>query len=319
MTIHKVIILGSGPAGYSAAIYAARAGLKPIIISGPQPGGQLTTTDEIENWPGRYERTTGMFLMDNMKQHALNLGVELVSDTITEVDFSERPFTLKGYNGEYKSETVIICTGASAQYLGLESEQRLAGMGISACAVCDGFFYSGREVAVVGGGNTALEEALYLSNICKKVHLIHRRTEFRGEKILHERLARRVAEGKIELQTPYVVEEFLGDNLSGLSGVRLKNPQDGSTKELAVEGAFIAIGHKPNTDIFKDQLEMIHHGYIKVKHTGERYTTMTSVPGVFAAGDVADYTYRQAITSAGSGCQAALDAEHFLEEVCLAK
>ncbi|MFC6276300.1 thioredoxin-disulfide reductase [Psittacicella hinzii] len=311
MTTKKLIILGSGPAGYTAAVYAARAGLEPVLISGPQIGGQLTTTDEIENWPGAFERTTGRELMDSMKKHAINMGTEFITDTIKAVDFSQKPFKLIGAKDEYLAQAVIIATGASAKYLGLPSEEKFKGMGISACAVCDGFFYKNQEVAVVGGGNVAIEEALYLAGICKKVHLIHRRHEFRGEKILQKRLADKVAEGKIELHLPYVVNEFKGDMAQGLQEIVLNNVEDNSTKTIAVPGAFISIGHHPNTEIFTDQLAMTQ-GYIDVQGTGKRYTTMTSVPGVFAAGDVSDFTYRQAITSAGSGCQAALDAEHYL-------
>lgn len=310
MTVNKLIILGSGPAGHTAAVYAARAGLEPVIIAGPQLGGQLTTTDEIENWPGAFERTTGTALMDNMRQHALNMGAQLVQDIITSVDFSQRPFTLTGYAGTYQAQAVILATGASAKYLGLPSEEEYKGRGISACAVCDGFFYSGLEVAVIGGGNTAIEEALYLTGICSKVHLIHRRNEFRGEKILQKRLHQKVAEGKVVLHTPYTVKEFVGD-AAGLTGVTITHREDGSEQTLNVSGAFVSIGHHPNTEIFAGQLEMTE-GYLNVQGTGRRYTTQTSVPGVFAAGDVADFTYRQAITSAGAGCQAALDAEYYL-------
>lgn len=309
MAIHNLIILGSGPAGYTAAVYAARAGLNPVLISGPQVGGQLTTTDEIENWPGAFERTTGQALMDNMRKHAVAMGTEFIQDTITSVDFSKRPFTLTG-STTYQAQAVIIATGASAKYLGLESETLYKGRGVSACAVCDGFFYSGAEVAVIGGGNTAIEEALYLSKICSKVHLIHRRNEFRGEKILHDRLQAQVEAGNIVLHTPYVVVQFCGDN-NGLTGLKISNVTTQEITELPVMGAFVSIGHHPNTEIFAGQLAMTN-GYINVQGTGTRYTTQTSVPGVFAAGDVADFTYRQAITSAGAGCQAALDAEFFL-------
>lgn len=314
MTVNKLIILGSGPAGYTAAVYAARAGLEPTLIAGPQVGGQLTTTDEIENWPGAFEKTTGTALMNDMKQHALNMGTNFVADTIKEVDLSQRPFKLVGSKGEYFTQALIIATGASAKYLGLESETKFKGMGISACAVCDGSFYRGEEVAVIGGGNVAIEEALYLSGICKKVHLIHRRNEFRGEKILQNRLHEKVKEGKIELHTPYVVQEFKGDAAMGLNTVVIENVQDSTVKEIAVPGAFVSIGHTPNTGIFAGQLEMTQ-GYINVKAGGARYATQTSVPGVFAAGDVSDFTYRQAITSAGAGCQAALDAEYYLSEL----
>ncbi|RIY32425.1 thioredoxin-disulfide reductase [Psittacicella melopsittaci] len=314
METRKVIILGSGPAGYTAAVYAARAGLDPVLISGPQVGGQLTTTDEIENWPGAFEKTTGTMLMSNMRQHALNMGTEIIADTIKKVDLSSRPFKLYGASEEYSTQALIIATGASAKYLGLESETKYKGMGISACAVCDGFFYKNGEVAVIGGGNVALEEALYLSGIANKVHLIHRRQEFRGEKILQKRLADKVAEGKIVLHLDSVVKEFKGDPAMGLKSIVLENVKDHSLDELAVDGAFVSIGHHPNTEIFAGQLEMTK-GYINVKAGGERYSTQTSVPGVFAAGDVADHTYRQAITSAGAGCQAALDVEHFLSQL----
>lgn len=321
-TVHKLVILGSGPAGYTAAVYAARAGLKPVLIAGPQVGGQLTTTDEIENWPGDPVRLTGTELMDRMKEHALKYGTEFVTDTITAVDFQNRPFTLTGNKGTYQAHSVILATGASAKWLGLESEDyfRKHG-GVSACAVCDGFMASFYEVAVIGGGNTALEEALYLSNISPKVHLIHRRNAFRGERILHDRLERKVAEGKIVLHTPYVVEEFVGDE-NGLAAVRLVKSDQATeadadkpqTFDLPVGMAFVSIGHHPNTEIFQGQLEMTN-GYLNVKSGNARYTTQTSVPGVFAAGDVADFTYRQAITSAGAGCQAALDAEYFLADL----
>ncbi|WP_222985505.1 thioredoxin-disulfide reductase [Psittacicella gerlachiana] len=314
METKKVIILGSGPAGYTAAVYAARAGLEPVLISGPQVGGQLTTTDEIENWPGAFEKTTGTLLMNNMRQHALNMGTEIIADTVKKVDLSTRPFKLYGAKEEYSTKALIIATGASAKYLGLESETKYKGMGISACAVCDGFFYKNAEVAVVGGGNVALEEALYLSGIASKVHLIHRRQEFRGEKILQKRLADKVAEGKIVLHLDSVVKEFLGDPNIGLQSITLENVNDKSETNLPVAGAFISIGHHPNTEIFEGQLDMTK-GYINVKAGGERYSTQTSVAGVFAAGDVADHTYRQAITSAGAGCQAALDAEYYLSQL----
>lgn len=313
MTVHKVIILGSGPAGYTAAVYAARAGLSPVLISGPQIGGQLTTTDEIENWPGAFERTTGTTLMDNMRKHAESFDTQFIVDTIQSVDFSTKPYILVGKD-TYQAHSVIIATGASAKYLGMESEEKFKGLGVSACAVCDGFFYQDKEVAVIGGGNTALEEALYLANICSKVHLVHRRNQFRGEKILQQRLDKKVAEGKIVLHTPYTVAEFTGDHLMGLEGLDLTNVETGDTKHIAVAGAFVSIGHSPNTSIFEGQLAM-KHGYITVKGSNTRYNTQTSVPGVFAAGDVMDYTYRQAITSAGTGCQAALDAEYYLSEI----
>ncbi|NCX30584.1 MAG: thioredoxin-disulfide reductase, partial [Proteobacteria bacterium] len=303
------IILGSGPAGYSASIYAARASLSPIIIAGSQEGGQLTTTTDVENWPGDSDGLQGPELMERMKKHAQQFGVEVINDHIDEVDLSSRPFKLKGVNS-YTCDSLIISTGASAMYLGLPSEQEFLGKGVSACATCDGFFYKDQEVIVVGGGNTAVEEALYLSRICSKVYLVHRRDELRAEKILQERLFKEEEKGNIEILWNTQLKEVLGDQM-GVNGVLLDN--DGQDKELSVMGVFIAIGHKPNTDIFKGQLDM-DNGYIKIKSGTSGMVTSTSVDGVFAAGDVSDQVYRQAVTSAGFGCMAALDAEKFLSE-----
>lgn len=307
----KLLILGSGPAGYTAAIYAARANLNPVLVTGLQQGGQLTTTDEIENWPGDFEQTTGQGLMQRMLQHAEKFDTEVIFDHIHKVDLSQRPFKLYGDVQTFSCDALIIATGASAKYLGLPSEQAFKGRGVSACATCDGFFYRNKPVAVVGGGNTAVEEALYLANIASQVHLIHRRDSFRAEKILLGRLAKKVEEGKIILHTDRTLEEVLGDNM-GVTGVRLKNTQSNQTEEIALEGVFIAIGHAPNTDIFAQQLAL-NNGYIVVKSGLNGNATATSVEGVFAAGDVMDHTYRQAITSAGTGCMAALDAERFLD------
>ena len=306
---NKLIILGSGPAGYSASIYAARASLSPIIIAGSQEGGQLTTTTDVENWPGDSDGLQGPELMERMKKHAQQFGVEVINDHIDEVDLSSRPFKLKGVNS-YTCDSLIISTGASAMYLGLPSEQEFLGKGVSACATCDGFFYKDQEVIVVGGGNTAVEEALYLSRICSKVYLVHRRDELRAEKILQERLFKEEEKGKIEILWNTQLKEVLGDQM-GVNGVLLDS--DGQDKELSVMGVFIAIGHKPNTDIFKGQLDM-DNGYIKIKSGSSGMVTSTSVDGVFAAGDVSDQVYRQAVTSAGFGCMAALDAEKFLSE-----
>jgi thioredoxin reductase (NADPH) len=306
---NKLIILGSGPAGYSASIYAARASLSPIIIAGSQEGGQLTTTPDVENWPGYSDGLQGPELMERMKKHAQQFGVEVINDHIDEVDLSSRPFKLKGVNS-YTCDSLIISTGASAMYLGLPSEQEFLGKGVSACATCDGFFYKDQEVIVVGGGNTAVEEALYLSRICSKVYLVHRRDELRAEKILQERLFKEEEKGNIEILWNTQLKEVLGDQM-GVNGVLLDS--DGQDKELSVMGVFIAIGHKPNTDIFKGQLDM-DNGYIKIKSGTSGMVTSTSVDGVFAAGDVSDQVYRQAVTSAGFGCMAALDAEKFLSE-----
>lgn len=308
----RLIILGSGPAGYSAAVYAARANLKPTLIAGLQLGGQLTTTTEVDNWPGGEESLTGPALMEHMQAHAERFGTELIYDHINEVDVKTRPFVLKGDMGEYTCDALIIATGATAQYLGLESEQKFMGQGVSACATCDGFFYKNQNVVVVGGGNTAVEEALYLSNIAAHVTLVHRRDSLRSEKILQDHLFAKEKEGKISIVWNHQVDEVLGDN-TGVTGVRLKSTQDGSTQNLDAHGLFIAIGHKPNTEIFKDQLEL-NGGYIVVKSGLQGNATATSVEGVFAAGDVADQIYRQAITSAASGCMAALDADAYLDQ-----
>ncbi|EOV0162605.1 thioredoxin-disulfide reductase [Vibrio parahaemolyticus] len=307
----KLLILGSGPAGYTAAVYAARANLNPVLVTGMQQGGQLTTTTEVENWPGDTEGLTGPALMERMKEHAERFETEIVFDHINEVELSQRPFRLKGDSGEYTCDALIISTGASAKYLGLESEEAFKGRGVSACATCDGFFYRNQKVAVVGGGNTAVEEALYLSNIASEVHLIHRRDSFRAEKILINRLMDKVENGNIILHTDRTLEEVLGDDM-GVTGVRIKDVNTGTTEDLEVMGAFIAIGHQPNTQIFEGQLEM-KDGYIVVKSGLEGNATQTSIEGVFAAGDVMDHNYRQAITSAGTGCMAALDAERFLD------
>ncbi|MEZ5665690.1 MAG: thioredoxin-disulfide reductase [Burkholderiaceae bacterium] len=308
----KVLILGSGPAGYTAAVYAARANLDPVLITGIAQGGQLMTTTEVDNWPADVAGVQGPDLMQRFQQHAERFKTEIVFDHINAVDFSRRPFVLKGDSGEYSCDALIIATGASARYLGLPSEEAFMGKGISACATCDGFFYRGQEVAVVGGGNTAVEEALYLSNIASKVTLVHRRDTFRAEPIMVDKLMEKVSEGKIELKLHSTLDEVLGDNM-GVTGVRLKNVQSGATEDVTVKGCFIAIGHSPNTEIFKGQLEM-KDGYIVTKSGLSGMATMTSVPGVFAAGDVQDHVYRQAITSAGTGCMAALDAQRFLEQ-----
>ena len=306
-----LLILGSGPAGYTAAVYAARANLKPVMITGMQQGGQLTTTTEVENWPGDADDLTGPALMERMQKHAEKFETEIVFDHINNVDLETRPFKLTGDNGSYTCDALIICTGASAQYIGLPSEEAFMGRGVSACATCDGFFYRNQKVAVVGGGNTAVEEALYLSNIASEVHLIHRRDTFRSEKILADRLMEKVANGNIVLHLDRTLDEVLGDNM-GVTGLRLKDMKSDATEELEVSGVFIAIGHKPNTDIFTGQLEM-NNGYLKVHSGSEGNATQTNIEGVFAAGDVADHIYRRAITSAGAGCMAALDAERYLD------
>ncbi|MGG2395997.1 thioredoxin-disulfide reductase [Pseudomonas sp. SH1-B] len=306
----RVIILGSGPAGYSAAVYAARANLKPLLITGIQAGGQLTTTTEVDNWPGDPHGLTGPVLMQRMQEHAERFETEVVFDHINAVDLAGKPFTLVGDSATYSCDALIIATGASARYLGLPSEEAFMGRGVSACATCDGFFYRGREVAVVGGGNTAVEEALYLANIASKVTLIHRRETFRAEKILQDKLRARIAEGKIELQLNAEVDEVLGD-ASGVTGVRLKQ-YGGAYRELKVDGLFVAIGHTPNTRLFEGQLTL-KDGYLVVDGGREGNATATNIPGVFAAGDVADSVYRQAITSAGAGCMAALDVERYLD------
>ncbi|TVP88192.1 MAG: thioredoxin-disulfide reductase [Pseudomonadaceae bacterium] len=307
----RLIILGSGPAGYTAAVYAARANLSPVLVTGMQMGGQLTTTTDVDNWPGDVEGLQGPDLMERMRQHAERFETEILFDHVNKVDLTKRPFSLWGDNGEYQCDALIIATGASAQYLGLPSEEAFMGKGVSACATCDGFFYRNQDVAVIGGGNTAVEEALYLSNIAKKVTLVHRRDTFRAEKILVDKLMAKVAEGKIELKLNATLDEVLGNDM-GVTGMRIKL-NAGGTEEIALTGVFIAIGHKPNTDLFAGQLEM-KDGYLTIQSGTQGNATQTTIPGVFAAGDVADHIYRQAITSAGSGCMAALDAERFLDE-----
>ena len=309
---HRLIILGSGPAGYTAAVYAARANLKPVLITGLQQGGQLMTTTEVDNWPGDVEGLLGPALMERMQKHAERFATNVVFDHIHKVDLSRRPFQLQGDQAAYSCDALIIATGASAQYLGLPSEEAFKGKGVSACATCDGFFYKGQDVAVIGGGNTALEEAVYLSNIARKVYVVHRRDKFRGEKIMHDKLFKREAEGKIEIVWNHTLGEVLGDD-SGVTGLKLTPTGGfGDPREIPVKGVFIAIGHRPNTEIFEGQLEM-KGGYLKVRGGSEGGATQTSVPGVFAAGDVMDHVYRQAVTSAGTGCMAALDAEKFLD------
>jgi len=309
---HPLLILGSGPAGYTAAIYAARANLKPALITGLAQGGQLMTTTEVDNWPADVMGVQGPELMQRFQQHAERFATALIYDHINAVDLSKRPFTLTGDSGTYTCDALIIATGASAKYLGLPSEEAFMGRGVSGCATCDGFFYRDQEVCVVGGGNTAVEEALYLSNIASKVHVIHRRDKFRAEPILVDKMMDKVAAGKMVLHTFQTLDEVLGDQ-SGVTGVRIKSTQDGKTSDIALTGCFIAIGHQPNTDIFRGQLEM-KDGYIVTKSGLNGFATMTSIDGVFAAGDVQDHVYRQAITSAGTGCMAALDAQRFLEK-----
>ncbi|WP_420538647.1 thioredoxin-disulfide reductase [Methylibium petroleiphilum] len=311
MKHHSLIVLGSGPAGYTAAIYAARANLAPLVISGPEEGGQLMTTTEVDNWPGDPEGLQGPDLMARMKRHAARFDVEFAEDRVLRVDLTRRPFVLFGELAEYSCDALIVATGATAKYLGLPSETTYRGRGVSACATCDGFFYQDREVAVVGGGDTAVQEALYLSKIARKVTLVHRRDSLRGEKLLHDRLARQITEGKVDVAWNSVVQEVLGDD-GGVTGLRLSNLASGRIQDIALHGVFIAIGHHPNTAIFSDFLAM-SDGYIRVKGGASGGATSTSVPGVFAAGDVADPVYRQAITSAASGCMAALDAERYLE------
>lgn len=307
----KLLILGSGPAGYTAAVYAARANLKPVLITGIEKGGQLTTTTEVENWPGDPEGLTGPGLMDRMHEHATKFNTEIIFDHINRVDLQSRPFRLFGDSEEYTCDALIIATGASARYLGLPSEEAFKGRGVSACATCDGFFYRNQKVAVVGGGNTAVEEALYLANIASEVHLIHRREVFRAEKILIDRLNEKVASGKIVLHTNKTLDEVTGDEM-GVTGANLRDIHNGELAKVDVAGMFIAIGHSPNTGIFRGQLEL-ENGYIKVQSGIQGNATQTSIPGVFAAGDVMDHVYRQAITSAGTGCMAALDAERYLD------
>ena len=312
MSVHDVIILGSGPAGYTAAVYAARANLKPVVIAGMEPGGQLTTTTEVDNWPGDPDGVQGPELMERMRRHAERFDTAIIYDHISAVDLRQRPFTLTGGNGSYQCKALIIATGATAKYLGLPSEEAFKGKGVSACATCDGFFYRGKAVAVIGGGNTAVEEALYLANIASHVTVIHRRDKFRSEKILSDRLIEKTKGGNVTIEWHHQLDEVLGDS-SGVTGIRLRH-KSGSTKEIPVYGVFIAIGHRPNTEIFAGQLEM-ENGYIRTLCGGEGNMTATSVPGVFAAGDVQDQYYKQAITSAGTGCMAAIDAEHYLESL----
>jgi thioredoxin reductase (NADPH) len=307
----RLVILGSGPAGYSAAVYAARANRSPLLITGLEQGGQLMTTTEVDNWPGDPHGLTGPALMERMREHAERFNTEIVMDHIAEVDLRQRPFRLKGDSGEYTCDALVIATGASARYLGLDSEQAFRGRGVSACATCDGFFFRGQKVAVVGGGNTAVEEALYLSNIASHVTLVHRRDKLRAEKILQDRLFERQKAGVVDMLWDHTVDEVLGDD-SGVTGLRVRSTQDDSTRDLELTGVFIAVGHTPNTQIFEGQLDM-KGGYITVRSGTSGNATATSVPGVFAAGDVADHVYRQAITSAGSGCMAALDADKYLE------
>ncbi len=308
----KLLILGSGPAGYTAAVYAARANLKPVLITGMQAGGQLTTTTDVDNWPGDVEGLQGPALMERMQKHAQRFETEIIFDHINKADLSQRPFTLTGDSGTYTCDALIIATGASAQYLGLPSEEEFKGKGVSACATCDGFFYRKQKVAVIGGGNTAVEEALYLSNIAAEVILVHRRDKLRAEKILQDKLFEKERSGNVRILWNHTLDEVLGDN-TGVTGMRVKSTQDGTTQDIDLSGVFIAIGHKPNTELFEGQLNM-QDGYIIVRSGLEGNATATSIPGVFAAGDVCDHTYRQAITSAGMGCMAALDAERFLDD-----
>lgn len=310
---HRLIILGSGPAGYTAAVYASRANLAPSLVTGLEVGGQLTTTTDVDNWPGDVEGLQGPDLMERMRQHAERFGTTMLYDQISSVQLGERPFVLNGDIASYSCDALIISTGASAMYLGLESEEAFKGKGVSACATCDGFFYKEADVAVIGGGNTAVEEALYLSNIARKVYLVHRRDQLRGEKILQDKLFAKEAEGKVEIVWNHTLDEILGDD-KGVTGARLRSTQQDVTRELEVSGVFIAIGHKPNTDLFEGQLDMAG-GYIKVQSGIEGNATATSVPGVFASGDVMDHVYRQAVTSAGTGCMAALDAERYLDRL----
>ena len=307
----RLLILGSGPAGYTAAVYAARANLNPVLITGMEQGGQLTTTTEVDNWPGDNEGVQGPELMDRMLKHAERFNTEIIFDHINKAELAERPFKLTGDSGVYTCDALIIATGASAQYLGLESEEAFKGKGVSACATCDGFFYRGQKVAVIGGGNTAVEEALYLSNIAEEVVLVHRRDALRSEKILQDQIFEKAKNGNITIEWNHTLDEVLGDQ-TGVTGMRIKNTQDASTKNIDLQGIFVAIGHKPNTDLFEGQLEMAN-GYLKVQSGTEGNATQTSIEGVYAAGDVMDHIYRQAITSAGTGCMAALDAEKYLD------
>jgi thioredoxin reductase (NADPH) len=313
MSTHtRLLILGSGPAGWTAAVYAARANLNPLLITGLQQGGQLMTTTEVENWPGGAHDLQGPALMQQMQEHAERFNTEIIFDHIHSADLSKRPFTLTGDSGQYTCDALIVATGATAKYLGIESEEKFKGRGVSACATCDGFFYRDQDVAVIGGGNTAVEEALYLSNIARKVYLVHRRDSLRSEKILQDRLYAKEKQGKVEFVWNHTVDEVLGDE-AGVTGVRVKSIADGSTRDITVHGFFVAIGHTPNTSLFADQLDM-SNGYLKIKSGLDGNATATNIPGVFAAGDVTDQHYRQAITSAGFGCMAALDAERFLEK-----
>ncbi|MEO9655583.1 thioredoxin-disulfide reductase [Marinomonas sp.] len=309
----KLMILGSGPAGYTAAVYAARANLSPVMITGMQMGGQLTTTTEVDNWPGDDQGVQGPELMERMRKHAERFETEIIFDHVNKVDLENRPFRLEGDSGVYTCDALIISTGASAQYLGLESETKFMGQGVSACATCDGFFYRNQDVAVIGGGNTAVEEALYLANIAKSVTVIHRRDKFRSEKILADKILEKAKNGNVNIEWHSELDEVLGDD-GGVTGIRVKNNQTGEKKDIAVAGVFVAIGHKPNTDIFQGQLDM-KDGYLKVQTGSEGNATQTSIEGVFAAGDVSDHIYRQAITSAGTGCMAALDAERYLDSL----
>ncbi|WP_126455211.1 thioredoxin-disulfide reductase [Sulfuriflexus mobilis] len=309
----RLLILGSGPAGYTAAVYAARANLSPVMVTGLQQGGQLMTTTDVDNWPGDQAGVQGPQLMERMREHAERFNTEILFDHINKVDLNSRPFQLSGDSGQYTCDALVIATGASAMYLGLDSEEAFKGRGVSACATCDGFFYKGRKVAVIGGGNTAVEEALYLANIAEHVTVVHRRDSFRSEKILADQLIEKSKTGNVSIEWNHQLDEVLGDD-SGVTGLRLKNTQDDSTKDIDVHGVFIAIGHKPNTALFDGQLDM-EHGYLSVKGGSQGNATQTSIEGVFAAGDVADHIYRQAITSAGSGCMAALDAERYLDNL----
>ena len=310
---HRLIILGSGPAGYTAAVYAARANLAPVVITGMEQGGQLTTTTDVDNWPGDDQGVQGPELMERMKKHAERFDTKIIFDHIDKADLSQRPFRLTGSAGEYSCDALIIATGASAQYLGLESEQQYMGNGVSACATCDGFFYRGQKVAVIGGGNTAVEEALYLSNIASEVVLVHRRDKLRAEKILQDKLFEKEKNGNITIEWNHVLDEVLGDG-NEVTGIRIRGTQSGETRDIALSGVFIAIGHKPNSDIFTGQLDM-ENGYVRIHSGIEGNATQTSVEGVFAAGDIADHVYRQAVTSAGFGCMAALDAERYLDNL----
>ncbi|RTZ73414.1 MAG: thioredoxin-disulfide reductase [Gammaproteobacteria bacterium] len=313
----KLLILGSGPAGYTAAIYAARANLEPVLVTGMEQGGQLMTTTDVDNWPGDWEGVQGPDLMERMKKHAERFDTEIVFDHIHTAELAQRPFVLKGDTGTYTCDALIICTGASARYLGLPSEEKFKGKGVSACATCDGFFYRGQKVAVIGGGNTAVEEALYLSNIASEVILVHRRDALRAEKILQKQILEKAENGNITILWDHVLDEVLGDD-TGVTGMRVKNVKDGSTREIELQGVFIAIGHKPNTDLFVGQLEM-NNGYLKVQSGTDGNATATSIEGIYAAGDVADHVYQQAVTSAASGCMAALDAEKYLDALALKK